>query len=73
MDLEKGFELYLLGYSRGDLLACANLGWCYEVGQGVERDLDKARMYYLEGAEEDEEHCVEALKRLNGEGEADDE
>ncbi|MBQ3930910.1 MAG: SEL1-like repeat protein, partial [Firmicutes bacterium] len=50
---------------RGDVLACANLGWCCETGQGTEKDLKQALRYYWEGATRGEEHCVEAVKRLS--------
>ena len=67
VNLQKGFELYLLGYVRGDSLACANLGYCFEIGQGVDQDMDKALAYYREGAERGEEHCMDALERLEEE------
>ena len=48
----------------GDTLAYANLGYCYETGQGVPADKDKAREYYEKGAALGEENCMEMLKKL---------
>lgn len=42
----------------------SNIGYCYEVGQGVEQDLDKARKWYEAVAKESELHSTEALERL---------
>lgn len=41
-----------------------NIGYCYEVGQGVEQDLGKARKWYEAAAKESEPHAAEALERL---------
>ena len=65
--LKKGFELYMLGWERGDALAAANIGYCYEVGQGVRKNRKKAIEYYRAAAETGEEHAVEALERLGEE------
>lgn len=42
----------------------SNISHCYEVGQGVEQDLDKARKWYEAAAKESEPHAAEALERL---------
>ena len=63
-DPDATIPYYRRGYREGDSLACANLGWCYEVGQGTRKNLPKALEYYREGAELGEEHCMEALERL---------
>ena len=34
-----------------DPYGMTNLGWCYEVGQGVERDAERAVQYYRKAAE----------------------
>ena len=34
------------------------------------KGMEKALAYYREGAEQGEEHCLEALKRLDAEGKA---
>ena len=67
MDLKKGFELYKLGWERGDALAATNIGYCYEVGQGIRRNRKKAIEYYTYAAEMGEENAIEALKRLEKE------
>ena len=63
-DEEKAFRLYWEALELGDTLAYANLGYCYETGQGVPADKDKAREYYEKGASLGEENCMEMLKKL---------
>lgn len=40
------------------------LGYCYEMGLGCEKDLDKALEYYKRGAEEDALFCNESVGNL---------
>ena len=61
----EGFALYRKALELGDTLAYANLGYCYETGQGVPADPEKARKYYEAGAALGEEHCIERLANLN--------
>ena len=63
-DERKGYRLFLRGYKAGDELACCNLGYCFETGQGIKKNLQKALEYYHEGAERGEQNCIDALKRL---------
>jgi len=63
-DYEAAFKLYQTALELGDVLANANLGYCYEQGQGVEKDLALALKYYKAGADEGEEHAAEEYERL---------
>jgi formylglycine-generating enzyme required for sulfatase activity len=49
--LELAVDWYRKGAEAGDGRAMANLGACYEQGQGVERDLKQAVDWYRKGAE----------------------
>lgn len=45
-DYEKSFEIYSYLYNQGFLKGAYYLGYMYEYGLGVERDIEKALMYY---------------------------
>lgn len=64
-DEKKGLEYYLKAAERGDVLAFANIGYAYEYGQGTDKDPELALKYYLQGAVLGEEHCIEAIKRID--------
>ena len=64
-DLQIGFDYYMKAGELGDALAWANVGYAYETGQGVDQDLSLTEYYYKKGTELGEEHCMEALERLN--------
>lgn len=55
-DYAAAFEYYKKAAALGDTLAMSNIGYCYEVGQGVEQDLGKARKWYEAAAKESEPH-----------------
>lgn len=67
VDYEKALEYYMLALVRGDDLAYAAIGHMYENGEGVKKDLKKAISYYQQGAEQKEENCIDALRRLSNE------
>lgn len=48
-DYQKAYPLIKKAADAGYSVACVDLGWLYENGQGVERDLTKAFEYYLKG------------------------
>lgn len=65
----EGFNEFLSAwedYSYYPALEC--LGVCYEVGIGVERDVDMADIYYEEGAHHNEPNCINAIRRINSQG-----
>ena len=41
-----------------------NLGVCYELGEGVEKDLEEAKKWYQLAAKQGEEEAKSALDRL---------
>ena len=43
-------EYYRKAAVRGDAIAQFNLGWCYEFGKGVEKDLGRANYWYRRAA-----------------------
>lgn len=66
-DEEFVFNLYKFAAEHGDSLAWANIGHCYEVGQGTNRSWKMAMEAYKQGAELGEEHSIEELNRMKGE------
>jgi uncharacterized protein len=44
--LRSAFRLFLAGARSGDVNAQARVGYCYDVGRGVRRDLAKAMYWY---------------------------
>jgi len=48
----------------GDGRAMANLGFCYERGQGVERDIEQALDWYRQGAAAGDDTASAGLRRL---------
>lgn len=44
------------------------LGCCYELGIGVDRDVNMADVYYEEGADHNEPNCKAAIRRINSKG-----
>lgn len=57
-------EAYELNYYP----AAANLGLCYELGIGVDRDEYYADLYYEDGAEHGNADCRRAINRINNQG-----
>ena len=49
---------------KGNLVACVNLGSCYERGVGVARDLNEAASWYGKAAEQGNENAKKALERV---------
>ena len=59
-------EWFRRAAGRGQSRALFLLGECYEEGNGVQADLEKAREYYQQAAERGYKSAQEALERLNG-------
>lgn len=51
-DFEKAFGIYSYLYSQGDSRSAYYLGYMYEWGYGVEKNIEKAVMYYLSGEDD---------------------
>ncbi|MDE6336375.1 MAG: sel1 repeat family protein [Muribaculaceae bacterium] len=49
---EKSFEYFQKAAEKGSHLGYANLGWCYETGQGVDKNKEKAIEYYEKAIEQ---------------------
>lgn len=60
----KAVEYYLLAANRGDAPAAFSLGECYELGNGVEKDLTKALEWYRIGAELSDEDAQKKVQEL---------
>lgn len=58
----KAAELFLKSAEGGDRDAAANLGYYYEMGRGVERDMNKAKHYMRMAAEKGHSGAIEWLK-----------
>lgn len=50
-DLVKSAEYYFKAAKLGDARAQCNLGWCYEVGEGIDQNWENAFYWYSESAE----------------------
>lgn len=49
-DFVEAARLYVLAAKKGHVTAHLNLGYCYEMGEGVEKDMEKAFMLYFKAA-----------------------
>ena len=58
---------------QGHATAQMSLGACYEDGEGVEKDLNKAIEWYTLAAKQGNEDAIEALKELGVEMKAEEE
>lgn len=68
-DYEEGFEKFEEAYNDYNYYpACECLGVCYEVGIGVERNLEMADLYYEEGANHNDANSKAAIRRINAKG-----
>ena len=62
--IKKAAELFLQAAEQGYANAQYNLGWMYEYGRGVSKDLAKARDWYQRAAEQSEPLAQAQLSRL---------
>ena len=63
-DPVKAFALFLKAAEMGDDIAHRSLGYCYEKGKGVKKDLDKAELYYQLAVDMGVEEALEDLVRV---------
>lgn len=63
-DFAAAVQWYRQGAAKNDPGALGNLGYCYETGRGVSRDLNKARDYYRKAAKLGSRFAKDALQRL---------
>ena len=61
---KKAFELYLMAANLGDDFAQANLGWMYEKGDGIEKNIDHAIYWYKESAKQEYKYAKNKLMGL---------
>ena len=66
----EGIAWCLKGAKGGDHLAQNRLGWCYQNGVGVKKDLGEAEKWYLMAAQRGYEVAIKNLKSLKAEQEA---
>lgn len=50
-DFKNAFQSLLLGYEKGVMQVCNNLGDCYYYGRGTEKSFEKAYEVFMKGAE----------------------
>ena len=62
--MQEAFEQTQLAAEGGNKSAQNNLGWHFENGQGIARDLDQARSWYRKAADQGNEKAIANLKRL---------
>lgn len=65
-DVAHGLELLQQAISNGYAAACLWLGALYAKGQGVDTDIERARMWYERGVTEGDPGCAHALMQLDG-------
>ena len=61
-DYAKAAELFYKACKLGNALACSNLGFAYEKGQGVEKDRKFAKGFYERGCKLGEFSACEYVK-----------
>lgn len=61
-DTELAFALFSSAAVRGEMKALYHLAECYRLGRGTEQDDEKAKFFYLLGAEKGDEKCVGTLQ-----------
>ena len=61
-DYKLAHDLFLSAVTRGENKAFFNLGECLREGRGAEQDDEKAKFYYLLGADKNDEKCINTLK-----------
>ena len=61
------YKCYVIAASNGFADGQFNLARCYEQGIGIEKDLQKAKQYYEEAAENGSDEAAERLKTNIGE------
>ena len=65
-DNDKAFEWFEKSAAQGHGRALFLLGECFEEGNGVQADLEKAKQYYQKAADKGYKSAKEALQRLEG-------
>ena len=65
-DYAEAVRLYRLAAEQSHASAQFNLGYMYDEGKGVARDLQKARKWYGKAAAQGDTDAQDALKRLDG-------
>ena len=65
-DYEQALEYLIPAAEQGYAMGQNNLGWMYENGYGVKKDIKQAKYWYEKAAAQGNENAKNALKRLNG-------
>ncbi len=65
-DYDRFFQLSMKAYELGDMPAwgIANIGWAYQYGNGVDKDIEMAKKYYKEAADMGDEFSQNKLAEL---------
>ncbi|MNG52499.1 Sel1 repeat protein [compost metagenome] len=63
-DFEKSIPYLLEAANRGNARAQYSLGYMYQKGEGVQKDIDKAKEYYQLSAKQGHVKAKSALKKL---------
>lgn len=61
---EEGIRLYTAAAELGYVKAQVNLASCYEQGDGVSTDLEKAKYWYQQAANQGDGYAIQALAQL---------
>jgi TPR repeat protein len=62
---EKAFQLCLEAAKLGSTMGMSNVGWMYELGHGVEKDLDSAKFWYSKAVHKGSHKAMDNLRRLD--------
>ena len=68
LDYAKALELFRKAAERGDADALSNLGWAYESGLGVAKDLQQATAWYGKAADQGHQYALQRLDKLRNGG-----
>lgn len=67
-DYSKAVEWYEKSATQDNSDAICAMGWCYQLGNGVEQDYSKAVEWFKRGVDQDDGTCMNNLARLIEEG-----
>ena len=65
-DYDKFFELSMEAYELGNMPdgVISDIGWAYQYGHGVNKDIEMAKKYYREAADMGNKYSKDKLKEL---------
>ena len=62
-DYDLAYKVFMEGSEKGYNTCTANVGWCYQNGRGVAKNMDKAKEYYKKAADKGNDWAKEQLNK----------